>query len=810
MAGISPIIVKIAADTTGINAALNKTQRELSLFGGTVGKLGAGLLAAFSFDAIVRGMTDMALAAAEDQKSLIALQTTMQNLGMGAANSDTEEFIRKLSLSAAVADDELRPALGRLLNATGDLAQSQALLQTALDLSAAGYGSAESAATALSKAANGNIGALKKLGIPLSEAAVKGKDFALAVEEINAKVGGQSAAAADTYAGQMKKIGIAADEAKETIGYALLDALENVGEALGGTGGVVEMMTEAGDATANFVTGVSQAVQPVMDLVGALNQLSGTSSDGGFIDGLLELGADWGGPFAAVAMGYQQIINLGAEYNAEQKKINDSLRASEALYAGYTATLDATSTAAEAATEAQMDLTEAFKKSEAAVGRLTARMDLAAWYDDLDKSLAKGSKSLNINTEAGRKNAATLIAGLEASQKRWREWGEATGASTAEVQAKVDGEIAKMVKALDKQGFSKAQIKKFLGDNNLWQGAASDSVGAAKTAAAKEGAKFAGVGRDITAGLAGGIKAGSWSVVKEAVNAVKIAEAAARKESQTQSPSKKWWLLGLDLTEGLNKGIQEGSLVSDRLVRDTFTGLTVTAVSEVVKVPEKVAEAYSSKMEQLQGVVDTQNGIIRSGLEAIRSMSDGFVNQIMGGLSFKTTDAAGNALTPEQMMATLGFDINAQAKAVEAIATQIGTTLPPALLQQVLAMPSDTAVALANYLAANPEQAAQLVTNYQALAKTTETTLGIPMGEAWATVGGQSATGMIAKAKEKIAEEAADFKKWVRRNLATEIEIGVTYVERNRPSGVSGSGSGRSTVAAVQAYEALNGRAWRT
>jgi hypothetical protein len=68
---------------------------------------------------------------------------------------------------------------------------------------------------------------------------------------------------------------------------------------------------------------------------------------------------------------------------------------------------------------------------------------------------------------------------------------------------------------------------------------------------------------------------------------------------------------------------------------------------------------------------------------------------------------------------------------------------------------------------------------------------------------------MIAKAKEKIAEEAADFKKWVRRNLDTEIVVDVSYrVVGPVPSGVSGSP--RSAVAAIQSYEALNGRAWRT
>jgi len=85
------------------------------------------------------------------------------------------------------------------------------------------------------------------------------------------------------------------------------------------------------------------------------------------------------------------------------------------------------------------------------------------------------------------------------------------------------------------------------------------------------------------------------------------------------------------------------------------------------------------------------------------------------------------------------------------------------------------------------------------------------MGEAWATIGGQSASKMISSAEQKIKDESEDFKRFVRKQLKTTVTIDVRYNYINPPGSAGApSGSGRSAVREIQNYERLNGRSWRS
>jgi len=78
---------------------------------------------------------------------------------------------------------------------------------------------------ALAKAYDGNFGALKKLGVPLDENILKTKDFDAAAAALAATFAGQAATQADTFAGKMARLNRAFDEAKETVGSYVLDAI---------------------------------------------------------------------------------------------------------------------------------------------------------------------------------------------------------------------------------------------------------------------------------------------------------------------------------------------------------------------------------------------------------------------------------------------------------------------------------------------------------------------------------------------------------------------------------------------------------
>lgn len=198
-------------------------------------KVGAGFQAAFAPAMLVMGgLTAGALAlgkaAAEDAKGAALLANSLRKVA-GASDetiASTEEWITAQGRALGVADDQLRPAMATLATATKDVGKAQELAGLAMDLSAAKGISLEAATNAIAKAYAGNTTALGKLVPGLDKAAVKSKDFGAISESLAGIVGGSAATAAGTAAGQMERFQLGISEAGESIGAALLPALDAV------------------------------------------------------------------------------------------------------------------------------------------------------------------------------------------------------------------------------------------------------------------------------------------------------------------------------------------------------------------------------------------------------------------------------------------------------------------------------------------------------------------------------------------------------------------------------------------------------
>jgi gas vesicle protein len=177
----------------------------------------AGLTAALGVS-VKAAMED---AAAQDQLANVLRRSAMENEdGIRLV----EEFISAQSRLTAVADDELRPAFAELANATGSANQAQDLLIRAQDIAAATGNDLTTVVTALAKGVNGSTTALYKLDPSLRTVVGVGAEFddilnALTIHQ------GAAADAANTTQGQMKNLTIQLDEAKESIGAALLPAV---------------------------------------------------------------------------------------------------------------------------------------------------------------------------------------------------------------------------------------------------------------------------------------------------------------------------------------------------------------------------------------------------------------------------------------------------------------------------------------------------------------------------------------------------------------------------------------------------------
>lgn len=199
-----------------------------------------------------------AKAAMEDQKSAAILAKTLENVtGAGTKQvAKVEEFIKVQSLNAAVADDEIRPAFDRLVRSTRNVAEAQKLTSLALEIAAAKGKSVEEVSAALAKAYDGNINALKRIGVAVPKATKGQKVYATQLKVVNGQlkqvqvaVGKTSASTAKfsdvvkqlgkdfkgsieaqmgTAAYKFQKFKIVLGETQETLGYMLLPYLEDL------------------------------------------------------------------------------------------------------------------------------------------------------------------------------------------------------------------------------------------------------------------------------------------------------------------------------------------------------------------------------------------------------------------------------------------------------------------------------------------------------------------------------------------------------------------------------------------------------
>jgi hypothetical protein len=236
MADIRTLKLQLLADTAQFSTGLDKAATDTTSFTNKVDKVVANAAKAFLGLATAVGTAAFAIgvsavkAAIEDEKAQVSLAQTLRNTTKATDQqiAATEDYIDATARATGIADDQLRPSLDRLVRSTGDVTKAQKLQQLALDISAGTSKDLATVTEALSKGLDGNLGALKRIGVPLDENIIKTKDFDGAVKALSETFAGQAAAAAETFAGRMSRIKIAVDEAKEQIGFALLPFLEKL------------------------------------------------------------------------------------------------------------------------------------------------------------------------------------------------------------------------------------------------------------------------------------------------------------------------------------------------------------------------------------------------------------------------------------------------------------------------------------------------------------------------------------------------------------------------------------------------------
>ena len=222
----SKIAIQIASEFTGSKAfkqaetSTAKLQRQVQNLGRTLG-------IALGTAAIVKFGKASVKAFAEDDNAARSLSKTLENLGLNTryAGSTLNGYISRLEKQTGVLDDELRPAMDRLLLATGSVTKSQELLGLALDISAGTGKDLTTVSQALQKAFLGNNASLGRLGVGLTKAELSSSSFLEIQDKLTILFAGQAKDASDSYQGSLDKLTIASNNAKEAIGKGLIDAI---------------------------------------------------------------------------------------------------------------------------------------------------------------------------------------------------------------------------------------------------------------------------------------------------------------------------------------------------------------------------------------------------------------------------------------------------------------------------------------------------------------------------------------------------------------------------------------------------------
>jgi hypothetical protein len=164
-------------------------------------------------------------AAAQDKLAEQIRRTTGATDAQIAMN---EDWISVQGRLLGVTDDELRPALGGLVRATGSITKAQELASAAMDISAAKGISLETTTKALEKAYGGNMTALAKLSPELRDMIKGGATLDEVMQAMSKTFGGAASEAAETTAGKFARMKLALDETKESIGASLMPVVEAI------------------------------------------------------------------------------------------------------------------------------------------------------------------------------------------------------------------------------------------------------------------------------------------------------------------------------------------------------------------------------------------------------------------------------------------------------------------------------------------------------------------------------------------------------------------------------------------------------
>jgi len=211
---------KLTAATQGANKQLKGMGDRSKQISRGINKAFAAIGIGLSFRAITKGFQDTTKAAQIDIKGREQLTLAIQNNSTATAEqiAGIHDYIAATELSAAISDDELRPAFANLVRATKDVTEAQELMQVALDVSAGTGKGLDVVTQAMGRALNGSTTALNRLVPALKNSKNPMEDLAAAFKGANEEASKQKT---------WERFEIILGNIREMVGEVLLPLLES-------------------------------------------------------------------------------------------------------------------------------------------------------------------------------------------------------------------------------------------------------------------------------------------------------------------------------------------------------------------------------------------------------------------------------------------------------------------------------------------------------------------------------------------------------------------------------------------------------